>query len=328
MLGAVAGATYYITVHTADIYQLSYALSWRRAHLVRVLWRHTSGAASVWQVDGDGTIIHSAIYGPFAGWEPYRLVVGFGGSSLLLWKHVNGSISIWQLAPDGSLLAHRVFGPFHGWSITDLSVATWDYILSLIWTRTDGALSRWRRVTEGSRLDDWQELYSHVYGPYPGWTPAADAVDSEGSGHVLWTTAAGVAGLWSINWGDFNDVGASVQGPYAGWTPHALTAGSPDVSSRLLWRHTSGAAGLWHRDASGNLTTTSAFGPFAGWEPVTLAVPTIRPEYGDNDTRVLWRHTNGSAAVWSVTAAGQLLKSFAYGPFAGWTAIDVAAGPE
>ena len=61
---------------------------------------------------------------------------------------------------------------------------------------------------------------------------------------------------------------------------------------------------------------------------MTLAVPTVHPNYGDNDTRILWQNTTGAAAVWSVSAEGDLLKSLVYGPFTGWTAIDVAAGPE
>jgi hypothetical protein len=324
VIGAVAGTAYYASVQTGAIEE-SYALTWRRAYLARVLWRHTNGAASLWTVDGGGAIVASTIYGPFAGWEPQRLVVGPFGTSLMLWKHTAGAISIWHVDTGGNIVSSHLWGPFAGWSVARMAARTDGFDdLALTWTRTDGAVSIWRLVGDGSFVKS-----SAIYGPYAGWTPSAIAVDTEITRHLLWTSAAGAAGWWSMpSPYTYDGVITTVHGPYAGWSPHGLAAGSPDDSSRLLWRHTSGAAGLWLRDASGNITTTTAFGPFAGWQPVTLAVPTVYPDYGDNHTRVLWRHTNDSAAVWSVTASGELLKSFVYGPFAGWTAIDVAAGPE
>jgi len=61
---------------------------------------------------------------------------------------------------------------------------------------------------------------------------------------------------------------------------------------------------------------------------VTRRAVTIDPEYGDIYSRFLWRHADGSAALWSMTSAGALSRSSAHGPHPGWTVIDVAAGPE
>ena len=174
-----------------------------------------------------------SISGPFAGWEPYRLVVGPSASWLLLWKHTGGQISIWQLDASGKLLGSQVYGPFAGWSVTHVTASAGGKDeLAISWKRTDGALSLWSLESDGSQL--WS---SAVHGPYAGWTPAAAAVDRHDNRYLLWTTPAGVAGLWSIPW-PYYIVSTEVHGPLNGWTPRVLAAGSPDDSSRLLWRHT------------------------------------------------------------------------------------------
>ncbi len=123
-------------------------------------------------------------------------------------------------------------------------------------------------------------------------------------------------------------------GPFAGWTPLDITAGS-DETARILWRHSSGAAGLWWHLPNGSVSAAS-YGPYAGWEVMAVAVasispaysPSISPDYGDVYSRILWRHTNGAIALWKTGTLGDLVTNFAYGPFAGWTIVDIAVGPE
>jgi hypothetical protein len=48
----------------------------------------------------------------------------------------------------------------------------------------------------------------------------------------------------------------------------------------------------------------------------------------DGNTRLLWTRLDGSAALWSVNAAGQLLSNVGFGPYTGWTASKVSTGAD
>ena len=111
--------------------------------------------------------------------------------------------------------------------------------------------------------------------------------------------------------------------------PVDVAAGPIDWSTWLLWRHTNGAIGIW-REAAGDILNTTSYGPFAGWTATAIAAPNVFPFWNDFDPRVLWTHVGGSVSVWRVPHPefGEARKAYSYGPFAGWTALDIAVGPE
>jgi hypothetical protein len=45
-------------------------------------------------------------------------------------------------------------------------------------------------------------------------------------------------------------------------------------------------------------------------------------------SRLLWRHQDGRASVWAVSAAGVLEGGREFGPFAGWSATALASGQD
>jgi len=321
VLGPVPGTPYYVSVEGQST-ESTYALTWRRAELARVLWRNTNGAASLWRIDGAGAIVTSAVYGPYAGWEVQRVLPDKDGGARLLWRHASGAINIWNLDAAGSLVSHFQYGPFQGWSVVDFILDQGFDLLNVSWKHETGALSIWRMAEDASSL--WS---SQVFGPYSGWSPTGYGLDSAGNRRFIWLHDSGAAGLWLMPFWEATPTMVSAIGPYAGWIPHDVAAGSPDTSARILWRHSTGAIGLWHVLADGALATAT-FGPYAGWQAVGVAVPALSPDYGDTATRILWRHSDGSAAIWSTSMTGELSRSFAYGPFAGWTVIEIAVGPE
>ena len=327
VLETTAGTVYFIAVEGWPSGDSSFTLHQRRAELSRLLWRHTSGAITIWTVDGAGTIVSNPRYGPFSGWEPVKIVVGPDGRTRVLWRHTSGLITIWTLDTAGNIVSHPTHGPRAGWIASDMVIRA-DGEIQLAWTRPDGALSVWRMPSDASV--QWSGL---AYGPYTGWQPLGIAVDRYLTRRTLWRGGSGTIGLWS----EAESYGApsfAVYGPYAGWTPVDIAAGS-DEAARILWRHSSGAFGLWRQLPNGNISTAS-YGPYAGWEAMAVATanispaydPRMAPDYGDVYSRILWRHTNGGIALWKTGILGNLVASFTYGPFPGWTVVDIAAGPE
>jgi hypothetical protein len=48
----------------------------------------------------------------------------------------------------------------------------------------------------------------------------------------------------------------------------------------------------------------------------------------DGYTRILWDRNDGTASVWKISAAGQLVAQQQFGPFSGWTAKAIATGSD
>jgi hypothetical protein len=320
-----AGTAYFVAMEGWSHSGAAYTLRWRRAELARLLWQHDSGAITIWTVDGAGTLVSHHVFGPFSGWQAVKIAVGPDRRTRVLWRHTSGTISLWTLDTDGNLAGSVVTGPFAGWTASDMVIRS-DGDIHLAWTHTNGSLALWKLWPNGSFAS------SVVYGPYPGWQPLGIAVDSDLTRRILWQGNTGAIGLWSepLPYGSPSNFG--LYGPFTGWTPVDLAAGLADRSARVLWRHSSGAVGLWRQLPNGSVNST-AHGPFPGWKAVAIAVSRSRDGFGDvawldKASRVLWRHTNGAIALWKTAEMGALLSSFTYGPFPGWTVIDVTAGPE
>ena len=318
VLEAAAGATYFIAVHG---YEDSFHLTWRRAELSRVLWRHTSGAITIWTVDDAGVILSHPAYGPFDGWQAVKLVVDKDGYSRVLWQHANGHATLWKLDAAGAIVANPVYGPYAGWSATDVAATVWGPI-HLAWTSTTGGLAVWEMPAEADSI-----LSSPAYGPYAGWQPLGIAVDGDMIRRILWQSTTGAVGLWKETYQYDNVDDFGLTGPFANWSAIDIAANDVDESTRVLWRHQTGAAGIWRQLHDGTLNIAS-YGPFAGWQPEVIALSQAVPSYQDNYSRVVWRHTNGAISLWKTGPTGNLVKSFIYGPFSGWSVVDLAVGPE
>jgi hypothetical protein len=93
-----------------------------------------------------------------------------------------------------------------------------------------------------------------------------------------------------------------------------------DGTMRLMWRGTDSHISLWKFDASAgmNFTTYKEHGPFNGWQPLALTTA------NNNNSYVLWRHTNGSISLWLVDANLNYLTSHVYGPYDGWIAESLS----
>ncbi|MBV9126229.1 MAG: hypothetical protein JO112_23005, partial [Planctomycetes bacterium] len=65
--------------------------------------------------------------------------------------------------------------------------------------------------------------------------------------------------------------------------------------------------------------------PLSGWSPHALGVGVINAV---DIPWILWDNSNGAAALWQLTANYALSHAAAYGPFSGFTALDVTVGVD
>jgi hypothetical protein len=159
-----------------------------------------------------------------------------------------------------------------------------------------------------------------MFGPFSGWTAAANAAGGDGLSRILWTNNDGRAALWLEDSSGML-AGAHIFGPFAGWSARDVDVGS-DGKTRILWTNVNGQATVWAVDNSFDVTGGPAYGPFSGWSATHLAAG------GDGQSRLLWNNSNGAAAVWVLTATGGVQSTAGFGPISGWTAQDIAVGSD
>ena len=278
-----------------------------------LLWTNTNGAASLWTVNANGAFSYGPNYGPYPGWSAKSISDGPDGLTHLLWAKTDGTTAVWNVAPDGTFTQHG-YGPFAGYTAKAISTSATG-VSHLLWNNTNGAISLWNLDTAGGG-------YSYLnYGPYQGWTANAVA-DGPGTTDLLWNNTNGQMSGWKITGN--GAIAHHEYGPYANWNAQSLSVG-PDNEAHLLWDNVSGQIALWNVDFGTGGFTQGGYGPFSGWMAEAIATGQ------DNVTHILWNHTaDGEASLWDVVGngtPGSRRTNYEYGPYPGWTAIAVSAGP-
>ena len=156
-------------------------------------------------------------------------------------------------------------------------------------------------------------------------TKAVDvAVDRNNNSYVLLLNSNGSSTLKVLTPGGTVTFTATY-GPYSGETAAALSVGQ-DGLARILWVGSTRTLTVW---AVNPATGAAYYGPFYGpyttssgtpWNPVGIATGS------DNLTRVLWTSPDGFCTFWTMDESGHLSYSPAYGPYAGYGAVAIAAG--
>lgn len=274
-----------------------------------LLWNHTTGMASVWSVNADGSYTYH-LYGPYPGWTASSLAEGPNGQPRLLWTHAGGIASLWNLADPHPDQTYLIYGPFEGWSAVGLSIGA-DNSPHLLWTHPSGLASVWSADSDGT--------YSYqVYGPYDGWSATAIAEGPNSQVRLLWTHSGGLASLWNLS-DAHPDQSYHLYGPYDGWSAVGLSVGADNLA-HLLWTHTSGLASAWNIAADGTFTY-QVYGSDAGWSAVGISTD------ASGSTHLLWTPSGGLARLWNLSDPHPEQTYSLYGPFDGWSAISLNAGP-
>ena len=260
-----------------------------------ILWRHSSGAVSIWQIKNAAV---SAYRNPGASNSDW-VIQGTGdfnhdSAGDILWRSTSsGAVSIWNMR-DGSISANYAVGSANNnWSIQGIGDFNGDGTSDILWRDSySGAVSIWQMaygsiaayVNPGAAGSDWQ---IQGVGDFNG----------DGTSDILWRHSTGALSIWQIR------NGAVVAYPSAGpsvpstWQIQGTGDFNGDGTSDILWRNTgSGAVAIWQM-------RNGAVGAY--FDPGSAALGWTIQGTGDfnNDgiSDILWRGSvSGTVSIWQM----------------------------
>jgi len=249
-----------VTIANDDSDENPYTFLIRGAAPARILWNHSSGLVTLWQVDPlDEQWVSSKYYGPYPGWSAagyFRQPDGLGGR--FLWNHTAGTVSLWTLDTNDDWTGQKYFGPFAGWRAVHyyrLGDGSAGYLL---WSHADGRASLW--TLDGN--DDW--VSDKVYPAMSGWKAEAYYRNADGSQRrLLWSHADGRASLWTLD-ADDDWVSDKTYGPFPGWTIKNYYRSDNGDEGRLVWNNLFDQALIWILDTDDVFMNSVAHGPYDG----------------------------------------------------------------
>ena len=136
--------------------------------------------------------------------------------------------------------------------------------------------------------------------------------NGNGVSDIMWRNISGGLAFWDINQGGaiggsgLVTSGGTPVAPDASWSVAAISDFNADGRADLLWRNASGALALWTMNASTIVSSSAlmsggvAVSPDASW-----SVAGAGDFNADGMSDLLWRNTNGSLIVW--TMSGQFV---------------------
>ncbi|MBV9122742.1 MAG: hypothetical protein JO112_05255, partial [Planctomycetes bacterium] len=297
----------------------------------------------------DGTLTGTAaglVVNHSPAWAMVDTAVGSDGNTRLLWVHPNGRAAVWTVDQSGNSSDIQVFGgpsagpTFSGWRAIALA-AGGDGLTRLLWVNDSGATALWLLNTDNTVLQVQNHDQIGVYGPIPGWR-AEDVAVGSGAGsqtRILFDNLTGGNGtpgqvaVWTVSTSVLTQPAQTfaishtvVFGPVPGWTARTLGVSPLDLPW-ILWNNGgTGQAALWQLNQDNTYQAGQVY-TNAGSTALDVAVGR------DQNPRLLWESntSTGNVAVWAINSSGLApIDSFrqSYGPYAGYTAVALEAGPD
>ncbi len=221
-----------------------------------LLWAETTGRASIWTMDADGSKTSEMLYGPYADWTAKSYHKNSDGTANMLWGRTDGYVPLWMIDASGNPTSTSYYGPYPDWTAKSYHRNS-DGTANMLWGRIDGYVSLWSMGVSGNPTS------MSYYGPYPGWTATCYHGNNDGTANMLWGRIDGYVSLWMMD-ATGNPTSMSYYGPYPDWTAKSYHRNS-DGTANMLWGRIDGYVSLWNMDVSGNKASEMLYGPYDGW---------------------------------------------------------------
>jgi hypothetical protein len=275
-----------------------------------ILWRHSSGALSMWLMNG-GSIASTAGLGvvPMA-WTISKIADFDGdGKADILWRDTSGNVAIW-LMNGGTVAGSGGLGTVAtAWTVAGVGDFSGTGKAGILWQDpTSGIVTMWVLGTISSSV-------SLGVVP-PVWTVAGVAdFDGDGKADLLWRDTSGNVVIWLMNGGTVAGSVSLGNVPLV-WTIAGVGDFNGNGKADIVWRNTtSGAVAVWLMNGG---AVTSSLG--LGTVPLGWTIAEVGDFDGDGKADLLWRETSsGAVALWLMNG-GNVAGNFGLGTVpAVWT---------
>ena len=260
-----------------------------------ILWRHDSGALSMWLMNGGSIASTNGLGSVPIAWTVAKVADFDGdGKADILWRDTAGNTAIWLMNGAAVTSSGGLGNVALVWTIAGVGDFDGDGKADILWRNTtSGAVVVW--LMNGGAVTSTLGL-----GTAPvGWTVAGVAdFDGDGKADILWRDTLGNVAIWLMNGGAVaGTVGLGSVPPV--WTIAGIGDFDGDGKADLAWRHTaSGAVAVWLLNG-GAVTSTLGLGTV----PVGWTIAKVGDFDGDGKADLLWRETtSGAVALWLLTA--------------------------
>ncbi len=256
-----------------------------------ILWRHSSGAVSIWQLKNAAV---SAYRNPGSASSDW-VIQGTGdfnhdSAGDILWRNTSsGAVAIWNMR-DGVAGGVDVGAANATWVIQGTGDFNGDGTSDILWRNSStGEVSIWRMandaivayVNPGTAGNDWQ-------------IKGTGDFNGDGTSDILWQHSTGALSIWQIR------NGAVVAYPSPGsssWQVQGTGDFDGDGTSDILFRNMgSGDVSIWQIR---NGATVGYFNP--GSAALGWAIQGIGDFNNDGVSDILWRGSvSGTVSIWQM----------------------------
>ncbi|MBR1124195.1 FG-GAP repeat protein [Bradyrhizobium lablabi] len=255
-----------------------------------IVWRHDSGLAQIWDMDGP-TILQANTLG---GLNPTWNFAGTGdfrsdGKADLIWRNDPSGTQIWNM-DNGTITNASALGAIPtAWHILDTGDFNGDGTTDLLWRHDNGTVQTWS-------MSNSHFVGADTLGVIPAAWQLAGTGDFNGDGKtdLLWRHDSGFAQIWDMDGGNIlnsHDLGSIP----TTWQVAGIGDFNGDNTSDILWRHDSGVAQIWDIN-NGNVQST----PWLGLIPNDWKIAGIGDYNGDHTSDIVLRHDSGLAQMWEM----------------------------
>lgn len=305
----VAVTGYYIDFGTkSGVYSQSVDVGARTDHLIQGLLPGAQYFFAVRAYDGSG--LTSSYSNEIAYTVPPPGSGPGSGPDLgthkteLIWRHTtSGDVARWQMSGRKQLWGEPVGnGPVDKeWKIAGVGDLNGDGDRDLVWQHISGFISVW--LMRGQKLmAGWSLKPGSVADTQWQIAGVAD-IDQDKQPDLVWQHAGtGQVSVWYMNGTSLREgkLLSGGQGIGVDWKVAGVGDFNGDRSPDLLWRHrTTGSMAIWFMDKD-----RQAFGQPVSPGSVELdwRVAAISDMNGDSMADVVWQHTDGRLAVWTMSS--------------------------
>ena len=231
-----------------------------------IVFQHDSGQVAVWEM-GDMNGTAPSVRGPGISLQPY--CSGASGC---------------RVVGTGDFYGHRLF----------------DMLLQDV----DGAIKIW----EMNGATPTSPTPTDVAKPAePGWRVAGVGdFNRDGYSDILFQHSTGKIAVWTMNSTGVRAFGpAYYPNPPQGW--HVVGTGDFSVPGKwdILWQHDTGVLAIWKMDDKGTTPISESVvnfnPPLPGWPGPDWHALGSGHFYGDSNCQILFQHTSGQVAIWTVS---------------------------